>query len=174
MQKPMNGLWFRLMALEYSMKTDEDLQAHVLDDAGIRAGMTVVDFGCGPGRYTIPAARLVGAEGEIHAVDVHPLAIRMTERAAVVAGLKNIKTVRSDCATGIPSGSIDVVLLYDALHDVEDRDAVLGEIRRVLKSGGRIAYRDHSLQGEELRSLMRANGFSVSDESPTQTLFAKC
>jgi 2-polyprenyl-3-methyl-5-hydroxy-6-metoxy-1,4-benzoquinol methylase len=41
----------------------------------IQEGMTVVDYGCGPGRYTIRFAKLVGERGKVYAVDVQELAI---------------------------------------------------------------------------------------------------
>jgi len=173
MQRPMNSLWFRLMALEYRLKADKDLQFRLLVEAGVHVGMTVLDFGCGPGRYTVPAARIVGAEGRVYAVDVHPLAIQMTKRAAARAGLTNINLTRSDRATGLPSESADVVLLHDALHDVDEKGSVLSELCRVLKPEGRLSYRDHSLQGERLLSLMRASGFQLSKETATQLLFVK-
>jgi ubiquinone/menaquinone biosynthesis C-methylase UbiE len=172
MQKRMNGLWFRLMALEYRMKSRSVLQA--LEDAGIKPGMSILDFGCGPGRYSLPAARLVGSAGMVYAADVHPLAIRMVARGAQAHGLTNLRTVLTDCATGLPAGSVDVVLLFDALHDIEDRTAVLKELRRVLKEGGRIQYQDHTLFGGELHSLMMSGGFCVQEGSKPQVAFRKC
>jgi ubiquinone/menaquinone biosynthesis C-methylase UbiE len=44
--------------------------------------MTVVDYGCGPGRYTIRFARLVGANGRVFEVDLRPLAMRMVEQTS--------------------------------------------------------------------------------------------
>ena len=48
------------------------LEAHafkILKKAGIERGMTVLDFCCGSGTYTIPAAKIVGEEGKIYALD---------------------------------------------------------------------------------------------------------
>ena len=81
-QKQMTNLWFRLMALEYRLKADSAAVLRTLKEAGIQRGMNVLDFGCGPGRFAVPAAKIVGKEGFVHALDVHPLAIKMVERAA--------------------------------------------------------------------------------------------
>ena len=172
MQRRMNALWFRLMALEYRVKTSAVLPTLV--DAGIRRGMRVLDFGCGPGRYALPAAELVGGEGAVFAADIHPLAIMMVQRGARQRSLLNVHAMRTDCATGLPPGSIDMVLLYDALHDVVDKDSVLRELRRVLVSDGRIQYKDHTLSGMEVVSLMRASGFCPAGESTLQITFARC
>lgn len=172
MQKQMNGLWFRLMSLEYRMKTSE--VAQTLVNAGIQAGMSVLDFGCGPGRYTLPAADLVGTAGAVYAVDVHPLAMKIVEREANRANLTNVQVIRTDCATGLPSGSVDVVLLYDALHDVEDKFAVVKELRRVLKQDGRLQYKDHSFFGDQLVALMNSSGLCTTDQTAQQIAFRKC
>ncbi len=71
-----NDLLFRLMSLEYRFKSLLSPPEKVLNEAGIRKGSVVVDYGCGPGRYTIPVARMVGKEGRVYAIDIHPLAPR--------------------------------------------------------------------------------------------------
>ena len=171
MQKHMNGLWFRLMALEYRLRSD-NIQP-ILERAGIRRGMSILDFGCGPGRYTLPAARLAGAEGAVYAVDVQPLALKMVERKARRERMSNVRTILTDCETGLPSGSIDVVLLINALHDAEERGAVLKELRRVLKRDGTVRYADHTLFGERLDSLMASCGFRRADVTPDLLTFQK-
>ena len=168
----MNSLWFRLMSLEYRFKTND--VAQTLKDAGIQAGMSVLDFGCGPGRYTLPVAGLVGSGGTVYAVDVHPLAIAMVERKAKRDRLSNVHTIRTDCVTGLPSGSIDAVLLFDALHDMENKTAVLKEIHRVLNQNGRLQYKDHSFFGDQLISLMKSSGFCTADDRAKQIAFRKC
>jgi len=165
MQRPISHLWFRLMALEYRMRSRPTEVSARLEEAGVRAGMTVLDYGCGPGRYSIPAARLVGNRGTVHAVDVHPLALRITGKLARAAGLSNLRFTLTDGPTGVPSKSVDIVLLYDALHDVEDKPAALAEIRRVLKPGGTLSYRDHTLNGAALAELMREAGFRPGEET---------
>jgi len=47
----------------------------------------------------------------------------------------------------LPNGSVDVVLLYDILHDLSDREDVLGELHRVLKPRGILSVSDHHLSG---------------------------
>lgn len=173
MQKPMTNLWFRLMSLEYRLKSDSAAVYATLTDAGIESGMTIVDFGCGPGRYSVPAAKLIGDRGTVYAVDVHPLAIHMVERIGVKRQLRNIRTIHSDRDTGLPPSSIDVVLLFDALHDMEDNGAVLRELHRVLKPQGKLSYKDHTFGGEPLLLLMRSNGFSIQNETAMQTTFKK-
>ena len=172
-QKAMPNLWFRLMELEYRTRSRAQNAARELTAVGIEAGMRVVDFGCGPGRYTIPAAALVGPSGEVFAVDVHPLAMKAVEKAAAKERLVNVRTVRSDCATGLEPESVDAVLLFDALHDVEDKESALAELRRVLKPKGRLLYKDHTLNGPRLLALMRENDLRPWGRSDVLS-FVKC
>ena len=165
MQKHMSNLLFRLMALEYGTRSKSVDPARLLREAGLRPGMHVLDFGCGPGRYAIPAAKIVGSEGRVYALDIHPLAWSMVQKMADKQRLRNLQLIRSDSDTGLDPLSIDVVLLYDVLHDVDDKPRVLKEVRRVLKPSGILSYKDHNLSGEPLVSLMQSNGFRNSDES---------
>jgi len=164
-QTLMPNLWFRLMALEYRTRSNLPFTTEKLRQAGFSRGMRVVDFGCGPGRCTFPTASIVGEEGVVYAVDAHPLAIQMVEKAARKAGLTNIKTIRSSCTTGLEPETIDVALLFDTLHDVDDKEAVLGELHRVLRPKGRLLYKDHTLNGEHLIELMRSSDFRVASKS---------
>ena len=70
----------------------------VLAEVGVRAGMAVLDFGCGSGTYTIPAAKLVGEGGRVYALDINKRALDRMEKKARKEGLKNI--VRIDSSGG--------------------------------------------------------------------------
>src|ERR1035437_556771 len=77
----------------------------------------VVDFGCGYGTFTIPAARTV--RGVVHALDVDPEMIAVTTGKAQAAGLTNVRTERRDFVadgTGLPRDSVGYVMLFNILH----------------------------------------------------------
>jgi len=125
---------------------------------GIKTGDRVVDYGCGAGSYALPAADVVGPEGHVFAVDENPLAVRHVRQAANDRGVTNMTVIESDRALPIASQSIDVVLLFDVIHDVADRQGVLAELQRVLKPQGLLAVRDHHLRETRLRGLMERQG----------------
>jgi len=54
---------------------------------GIREGMTLVDYGCGPGRYTMRFAKLVGEKGKVYAIDIHEIALEIVREKMVKLGL---------------------------------------------------------------------------------------
>ena len=98
----------------------------------------VVDFGCGYGTFTIPAARIVS--GIVHALDIEPDMVQATAAKAQEAGLKNVKTYLRDFVAegaGLPDASVEYAMLFNILH-AERPDTLLREALRVLKPGGKL------------------------------------
>jgi ubiquinone/menaquinone biosynthesis C-methylase UbiE len=99
----------------------------------------VVDFGCGYGTFTIPAARI--ASGTVHALDIDPEMIRAAEAKAQEAGLTNVKTCLGDFVadgTGLSDASVDYAILFNILH-AQCPESLLREAFRVLRPLGRLA-----------------------------------
>jgi ubiquinone/menaquinone biosynthesis C-methylase UbiE len=95
-----------------------------------------LEFGCGYGTFTLPAARRV--RGAVFALDIDSHVIATAKRRAAAAGLSNIKFMRRDFiaqGTGLPDGSVDYAMLFNILH-CEDSHGLLRETQRNLKHGG--------------------------------------
>ena len=111
---------------------------------GLRATDVVVDFGCGPGFYSIPIAKVVA---KTIAVDVSR---RMLEKTASNAK-KNQVTVETLMTDGkevrLGDGTIDLILLTHVFHEVADRPKVLGEFLRIMKRAGRLAIVERTRGG---------------------------
>ena len=69
-----------------------------------------------------------------------------------------METICSDCNTGLPDNSVDVVLLYDTLHSLSDPNGVLEELRRVLKPDGILSFSDHHMKENEIVSKVTSRG----------------
>jgi ubiquinone/menaquinone biosynthesis C-methylase UbiE len=136
-----------------------------LREAAIQQGWRVLDFGCGIGSFAIAAARLVGGTGRVYAADCQPLAIERVKKAASKRGLTCVEAILTDCDTGLESASIDAVLMYDVLHDLERPAEVLDELARVLKKSGRLSFSDHHMNRDDiLSSLTRNHKFKPVEE----------
>jgi ubiquinone/menaquinone biosynthesis C-methylase UbiE len=156
--RPMSNTGFKLMSLAFKLRDLLRPRSDVLKEAGIEAGFSVLDFGCGPGGYIIPLAELVGPSGKIHALDIHPLAIQEVKKKATQKGIKNIVTIESDCSTGLPDKDVDAVLLYDVFHGLTRPDDVLQELHRILKPGGALSFSDHHMKEEEILTKVTGAG----------------
>lgn len=107
----------------------------------LKEGQKILEYGCGIGSYTFPAAKLVGERGKVYALDKQPLAIKKIEEKARREGFRNVDTILSDEDTGLPDESVDIVLLYGVLPEIERRKSLLGESYRVLKPDGYLSTR---------------------------------
>ncbi len=127
--------------------------------------MVVVDYGCGPGCYTLPVSKLVGPRGKVFAVDIQPLAIRMIEEKAVHESLTNIEAILVDSyETGIQGSSADLVLLLDTLHQIGDCDALFREIHRILKPAGILFMDPGHMKMSKAREIVERTGlFAITE-----------
>jgi ubiquinone/menaquinone biosynthesis C-methylase UbiE len=158
MDKPMSNFDFQFMSVGYKIRDFFLPRKNILKEVGIKPGFHVLDYGCGPGSYIIPLAELVGESGKIYALDIHPLAIQKVQYIASKKQLKNVEAILSDCQTGLPDNTLDVVLLYDAFHHLSDPDMVLKELHRVLKPDGILSLSDHHLKENEIVSGVTNGG----------------
>lgn len=159
MDTPQPNFAFRGMSWMFKVRDRLLPRKHILAEVNIQPGFRVLDYGCGPGSYTIVAARLVGEAGKVYALDIHPLAVKMVQRKAAKQGLVNIETILSDCATGLPDHRIDVALLYDILHGLSEPHAILQELHRVLKPEGLLSVDIQHLKKEEIKARITRQGW---------------
>jgi len=124
----------------------ESRTIELLERIGIRRGQTVLDFGCGYGAYTIPVARIVGAQGRVYALDKDKEALDALMQKAGSAGLINIERMETsgELEIELTDESVDAVLLFDVFHSfyfpqAGDRRRLLSEIYRIMKPSAFIA-----------------------------------
>jgi len=174
MDKPMSNFDFQFMSLGYKFRDLRLPRKTILEEVGIKPGFHVLDYGCGPGSYIVPLAELVGESGKVYALDIHPLAIQRVKDIASKKRLANVETILSDCQTGLPDNSLDVVLLYDIFHHLSDPDVVLKELYRVLKPDGILSFSDHHMKENEIVAEVTNSGlFRLSRKGQRTYTFLK-
>ena len=114
--------------------------------AALREGMKVADLGAGSGHYTQAAASMVGSEGRVYAVDVQEDILKHLKDAAERKHLYNIEYIWGDleraASTNLRDHAIDVIILSNTLFQIENRFALLAEIKRIIKPGGKLLVID--------------------------------
>ncbi len=108
----------------------------------IQEGQTFLDYGCGTGSFTIPAAKIVSPEGKVYALDYFSRQLEIVEEKSKKEGLTNIETILSDSKTGLPDECVDVIWMCDVLHEIKERRAVVEELHRVLRNNGVLVIHD--------------------------------
>jgi len=109
----------------------------LIQRAGLKPGMRVLDAGCGLGRVTIPAAKAVGAKGEVIAMDIQPAMLDAARKRAKAAGLNNIRFMLSSLDEGmLPEERFDRAFLVTVLGEIPTQLKALKEIAAALKPGG--------------------------------------
>jgi ubiquinone/menaquinone biosynthesis C-methylase UbiE len=153
----------------------KDLVMQILKEIGIRKGHTVLDFGCGSGNYTIPAAKIVGNTGKVYALDKDKWDLDKLMQRARSAGLRNIEKVKTSGGLKIPleDGSVDVVLFYDVLHHYyfspHERKELLKEAYRVSKPDAIVSVNPKHIEPAEIEKEMADANFYL-EKRYAQTL----
>jgi len=139
--------------------------SEVLIEVGVSVGQSVLDFGCGSGTYTIPAAKLVGKNGRVYALDVSKKALDTVEKKARQEGLGNIVRIDASGRKDIPieDESLNHVLLIDVLQEIEDGEALFGEVFRTLKPTGVVAVYPMHMAEVEWIGLATTAGLTLQE-----------
>lgn len=150
-----------------------------LQIAGIRSGDAVLDFGCGRGCYTIPAAKVVGNRGVVYALDKNKYILAELIRKASSRDLTNIVPVHSieQMKKSLGPGSLDVVLLYDVIHSYyftrEQRNNLLVTLAPILAPEGIVSIFPRHMSIAELegsKQQLRALGFTIETRMEAELL----
>jgi len=114
----------------------------------LRRGARVLDVCCGTGASALPAARAVGPEGSVLAVDLAEGLLARGRAKAAAAGLRNVEFRRADMtALGFPDGHFDAALCVFGIFFVPDMERQVAELRRMVRPGGALGITTWGLPG---------------------------
>jgi ubiquinone/menaquinone biosynthesis C-methylase UbiE len=136
----------------------------ILQRIGIKTGLSVLDFGCGSGTYTIPVAKIVGKQGRVYALDKDKNALDSLIKKAQLDRLKNIRRIATsgELRIELPDESVDVSLLFDVFHhyyfpQIDDRKRLMDEIYRITKINGFVSVWPKHMESEVRDEIEDAN-----------------
>ena len=136
----------------------------------VREGMTVLDFGCAMGFFSIPLARMVGANSKVICVDMQEKMLKGLEKRGRKAGVSSRMEIRlcDQNSLGLQefAGRIDFALAFAVVHEVPDHPRLFGELAALLVPGGRLLVaepRGHVREDDFAHSVTVAEeeGFTV-------------
>lgn len=114
----------------------------IIESFAIAPKMSVADIGSGAGFYTIPIARAVGPNGRVFAIDVRREMLELVQSNARRAGLHNVQTIVADLenpsSLSLPAASVHIALLANILFQIEHRNALIEEVRRITRPEGAV------------------------------------
>jgi len=165
----MSNTSFKLMAYIMSAidfvnpKIDKRVQTF-----GITQGMTVVDYGCGPGRYTTRYSKLVGSKGKVYAIDIQELALKTVQKKTEKLHLTNVEMRPvHGYNSGLPDHVADMVTALDMFFAVPDPTQFLREIRRITKADGLLILDDgHQSRNATKRKIEASDAWEIIAETP--------
>jgi ubiquinone/menaquinone biosynthesis C-methylase UbiE len=142
-----SSLFYQVMApvmaviMESRLRRRLNNADRILEGAGVRPGIQVLEVGCGTGYFSLPAAQRIGEAGHLHATDISPQAVSLVRDKVGLAGLKNVRTGVADAkATGLQPAAFDLVLLLGVVPaPMLPAGLLLPEMHRVLKPEGVLA-----------------------------------
>ena len=152
--------------------------AEVVAALALAPGATVADVGAGTGYFSRHLSRAVGAAGTVLAADTEPALVEHLRRRAEKEGLANLVPILASADNPrLPAGTVDVVLIVDTWHHIDDRVAYARRLAAALDPGGRVAIvdwqkrelpvgppLDHKLAREQVIDEMTQAGYRLAGE----------
>jgi len=135
----------------------------------LTSGMTMLDFGCGMGFFSIAAARQIGDSGQVIAVDLQQKMLDVLRGRAEKARVADrIRTHRCEVDSLRLDQPVDFALAFYSAHEVPDQQRLVREIRALLPPGGRFLVVEpigHVTARAFARTIAAAEeaGFQVQD-----------
>ncbi|WP_311135679.1 class I SAM-dependent methyltransferase [Acetobacterium tundrae] len=107
---------------------------------GLKSGDIMADIGCGIGYFSIPAAKIVGKSGQVYAQDISAEMLGEVDQKIIDNHIGNIETIAADeHKLNLENSNITFAFISTVLHELDDKDSMLDEIKGVLADKGRIA-----------------------------------
>jgi ubiquinone/menaquinone biosynthesis C-methylase UbiE len=171
--------------LERPEREQEEAPSKALAALELKSGMVVADIGAGSGYYTSRMAKLVGPGGRVFATDIQQGMLDLLNRRIQSEGLGNVTPVLGGMEDPkLPEGAIDLAIMVDVYHELQNPQVFLQRLKPVFKPGGRLVLVEfrkedpkvpilaaHKMSVAEVKMELEAEGFvldKVIDVLPWQ------
>lgn len=154
---------------------------HIVRELNLKPGDRVADLGAGSGAYTVALAQEVGDMGQVYSVDVHREQLHTLAGTVEKRGILNVEFLWADIEKGIPidAYSLDAVVMSNVFYQLENIDAALSYVAKILKPEGQLLvvewsashagigpHPSHIVVEERAESLAQKHGFRIVKRVP--------
>jgi ubiquinone/menaquinone biosynthesis C-methylase UbiE len=164
-KSPIGQFFIRLLAsiMESRLRYKFFGPTKILQGAGIRPGMKVLEIGCGTGFFTVPAARMLGEQGSLIAMDMLSQSVETVAKKVQAAGINNVQVIKGDALdTKLEPESVDEIIIFGVIPaPMLPMDTLLLEMHRILRPGGVMAVWPPSWVHQ---SIVRSGRFRYVDK----------
>ena len=161
--------------LERAEREEEEAPSKAIDALELKPGMVVADIGAGSGYYTSRLARRVGPAGRVYATDIQPGMIELLNRRITSEGLTNVTPILGAMEDPrLPPRSVDLALMVDVYHELQQPQLFLQRLKEAFKPGGRLVLLEfrkedpkipilavHKMSVAEVKAELEAEGFAL-------------
>jgi len=141
---------------------------------GLTEGDSIADIGCGTGYFTLSAARVVGRQGKVYALDIMPDMLETVRSKAREKDFKNIEFIQTqETDFVLPDAAVPYALACLVIHEVDDPLAFFQEVKRILQPDGHFYIiewtrqenskmgppLEHRIDGTALVAVLKQSGF---------------
>lgn len=148
-----------------------------LDQFDLAPGMTVADFGSGVGHHAFGVAKKVGESGKVYAFDIQKDLVMTLAREARRMHMKNLHALWVDVerpyGTQLRDGGVDRALVINVLFQLENKEAAVQEIARVVRPGGKVLVIDWTNKNFGFGPGASAGAGALSSPEVARSLFEK-
>lgn len=149
--------------------------AVTIERMGIQEGQLVADIGAGTGIFTLPIGEKT--KHTVYAIDVDEALLSVVAEKSALKKIENIQCMKvAGFEYDLPDGHLDFALMVTVFHEIEEKQALLKEIYRVLKFNGKLGMiefhkretpigppLDHRIGFDEVKEICEENGFALAE-----------
>jgi ubiquinone/menaquinone biosynthesis C-methylase UbiE len=161
--------------LERDEREQEEAPSKAIEALDLKPGMVVADIGAGSGYYTSRIAKRVAPSGRVYATDIQPGMLDILNRRIKGEGLSNVETILGAMDDPrLPPNSIDLAIMVDVYHELQQPQVFLQRLKPVFKPGGRLVLLEfrkedprvpilevHKMSVDEVRAELEAEGYAI-------------
>lgn len=163
--------------LDRQEREQEEAPTRAVAALKLRPGQVVADIGAGSGYYSMLLAAAVGPSGKVYATDIQPEMLKLIQQKLAANGIKNVETVLGTVTDPkLPGGSVDLAVMVDVYHELQQPQVFVGALKRALKAEGRVALiefrqedprvpirEEHKMTVRDARVELEAEGYRFDE-----------